>query len=134
MNKKNDDLIMGQLNEDYIKDVLCSHFGLKTLMKLDLFHPMDFHSPNKYFEIKSRRFNHNKYNTTMVGKNKLDWIKENYLEGIEYYFVFVFEDGDYYYKYNPDDEFKTSIGGRVDRGLNEIKLYYYIPIDKLIKF
>jgi len=134
MNKKQKDLIMGQLNEDYIKESLCSYFGLKTLMKLDLFHPMDFQSNNKYFEIKSRRFRFNKYDTTMVGKNKIDWVIENYVSGNDFYFVFVFEDGDYFYKYNPDDEFKTGIGGRWDRGYNEIKLYYYIPIDKLTKF
>ena len=134
MNKKESDIFMGQLNEDYIKDVICSHFDFKSMLKLDLFHPMDFHSNNKYFEIKSRRFNHNKYETTMVGKNKIEWVRENYIEGIDFYFVFVFEDGDYFYKYNPEDEFKTGLGGRCDRGRDEIKLYYYIPINKMTKF
>jgi hypothetical protein len=48
-------------------------------------------------------------------------------------FIFSFTDGDYYYKYNNDEEFETRNSGRMDRGRNEISLYYFIPIDKLIK-
>lgn len=134
MDKKTNDILMGKMNEDYIKEVLTTHFALKDLVKLDLFHPMDFISNDEvYWEIKSRRFNHDKYLTTMIGKNKIDWIRKNKITNA--YFVFVFEDGDYYYKFNNYDNFLAfaAVGGRCDRGYSEIKAYYYIPIDMLKK-
>ncbi len=131
--KKEQDLSFGSLNEDYIQDILCEHFKLPNLLKLDKFHPFDFHNSDSgdWFEVKSRRFNHNKYKTTMIGYNKVDYIRKYSMKNV--YFIFIFEDGNYYYKYNPDDKFETSIGGRCDRGISEYKKYYYIPIDKLIK-
>ncbi len=131
--KLEQDLLLGNLNEDYIKDVLCEHFKFFDLLKLDKFHPFDFKSldTGELFEVKSRRFNHNKYNTTMIGYNKVDYIRKYSIKTA--YFVFVFEDGNYYYKFNPDDKFETCIGGRSDRGISEYKKYYYIPINKLIK-
>ena len=131
MNKKEQDLLMGQLNEDYIKDVICSHFNLPYLTKTTICHPMDFYCDETYFEVKSRRNTHNKYGTTMIGYNKIQWINKNNIKDV--YFVFAFFDGDYYYKYNPEDKFETKIGGRWDRERVEKKLYYYIPINKLIK-
>jgi hypothetical protein len=92
---------------------------------------MDFKYNNKYFEIKSRRFNHNKYKTTMIGKNKIDFA--NKYPDNTFYFVFVFEDGIYYYKYNIEDKLTSAIGGRWDRGIDELKKYIYIPINYLIK-
>ena len=130
--KREQDLLMGTLNEDYIKDVICCHFNLANLTKTTFSHPMDFYCDDIYFEVKSRRNTHNKYDTTMIGYNKIQWIKENNIKDV--YFVFVFTDGDYYYKYNPEDKFETGIGGRNDRGKAEYKKYCYIPIDKLTKF
>ena len=132
MNKKEQDLLMGKLNEDYIKDVICSHFTLPYLAKTNFFHPMDFRYNDIYFEVKSRRNTHNKYDTTMIGYNKIEWIIENNIKDV--YFVFVFTDGDYYYKYNPIDTFDKSFTGRFDRGKDEKKIYLLIPISKLTKF
>jgi hypothetical protein len=131
MDKKAEDSFLGRLNEDYIEDVICTHFKYPKIKKLDRFHPMDFYYDGNYFEIKARQFKHDKYITTMLGYNKIKWANNH--KDYNIYFVFVFDDGDYYYKYNPEDIFETSLGGRVDRGQNEIKLYYYIPINKLIK-
>lgn len=132
MNKQEEeDLLMGMENEFYIYKVICAHFNFPMLMKLSKFHPFDYCWNNIWFEIKSRRFNHDKYNTTMVGYNKIEYVRRNKLTDV--YFVFVFEDGDYYYKFNPDDKFDTFIGGRNDRNKAEYKKYYYIPITKFIK-
>jgi len=130
--KNEEDLEMGQLNEVYIKDIICSHFNIPNITQTPYSHPMDFYFDDVYFEVKSRRNNHDKYLTTMIGYNKIEWIKENNIKDV--YFVFVFYDGDYYYKYNPDDNFETTTGGRWDRGKVEKKLYYYIPTNKLTKF
>ena len=131
--KKEQDILLGNLNEDYIQDILCEHFQIPDLVKLDKFHPFDFKSSDtgEWFEVKSRRFNYNKYNTTMIGYNKVDYIRKYSMKNV--YFIFVFDDGNYYYKFNSDDKFETSIGGRCDRGISEYKKYYYIPIERLIK-
>jgi hypothetical protein len=128
-NQKREDLLMGELNEDYIKDVICCHFKIDYIIKTPKGHPMDFKSDNIYFEIKSRRCKHNTYNTTMIGYNKIQWVLNNNIKDV--YFIFVFQDGDYYYKYNPTDNFDIDIGGRNDRGKPEYKKYFYIPINKL---
>jgi len=131
MNKKEEDLIIGLMNEDFVEAVITDHFKINNLIKLDKFHPMDFYGDNIYFETKLRRCNYKTYDTTMIGYNKLKWLKDNKVDNA--YFIFVFNDGEYFYKYNPYDKFDTAIGGRNDRGKSEYKKYYYIPTNKLIK-
>ncbi len=132
MNKKQiEDKIMGDLNEEYIIEVIKENFNIKELIKTSSNHPMDFKYNNTYFEIKSRRNYYNTYPTTMIGKNKIDWLKTNKIN--DAYFIFVFEDGDYYYKYDVNDNLFIGTGGRKDRGKAEFKKYCYIPITKLIK-
>ena len=133
MDQQEQDYFMGIENEKYITKVLCDYFDMTFLLKLNTFHPLDFYDnfSDKWFEVKSRRFNHNKYDTTMVGYNKINYIRKSNLKDV--YFIFVFDDGNYYYKFNPDDKFETSVGGRCDRGKPEYKMYYYIPINMLVK-
>ena len=132
MDKMENDLFIGSLNEDYGIDIIKDFFKLNNLSKTGEMDILDFYNKEKdiYFEIKSRRNNYNTYPTTMIGYNKI-------IEARKYktvYFIFIFEDGDYYYKFNPDDNFEISFGGRNDRGKAEYKKYCYIPINKLIKF
>ena len=97
-----------------------------TKKKCDIF---DFVSVNKFIEIKKRNFDYSKYPDTMIGLNKINYAKEN--PDKEFYFVFVFNDGLYYWKYNNEDKLNYRKGGRFDRGYNEIKDYCYIPINLL---
>ena len=93
---------------------------------------MDFiDEQSNYYEIKSRRNNYNKYNTTMITTNKIKFCKRDSTK--QYYFVFCFSDGDYIYHYNSKDYFEFGLGGRTDRGIDEIKQYCYIPINLLTK-
>ena len=66
------------------------------------------------------------YFDTMIGYNKIKWLKDNNI--VDAYFIFIFEDGNYFYKYIDDDK-KCSVrdGGRKDRGKVETKSYYFIP-------
>lgn len=91
----------------------------------------DYYSDNTLVELKSRRNNHNTYPTTMVGYNKIEYA--NKFPEKQAYFCFCFLDGLYYYKYNKDDKLEVRLGGRRDRGRDEIKEYCYIPISLLRK-
>ena len=71
-----------------------------------------------------------KYLTTMVGLNKFDKASK-LLE--EVYFIFSFDDGLYYYKYEKADKFEIKKAGRWDRGRQEIKDYVFIAIENLSK-
>ncbi len=131
MNQKQKDLILGNMKEDYIVDVIKTHFNLNTLTKLSTYNPFDFYNKENdiYFELKARRVKHNTYKTTMIGLNK--YLEAQKLKTV--YFIFSFEDGDYFYKYNESDKFEIAIGGRNDRGKLEYKDYVYIPTNILIK-
>jgi len=131
MYKKLDDIEMGELNEEYAIDIIKNFLDLNHLKKLDIFDTFDFYNDEKdiFFEVKSRRNKYNKYKTTMIGYNKLlEARKHNNV-----YFIFIFLDGNYYYKFDENDNFEISIGGRNDRGKAEYKKYVYIPIEKLKK-
>ena len=125
------DIQQGLENEKKIFDVIKEKWNISQLTKTSEFYELDFVDENNvYYEVKSRTNNYNKYPTTMIGLNKIEFIKNNNLECI---FVFAFTDGNYYYKYNKDDEIIINNGGRKDRGKIEYKPYAYIPINKLIK-
>jgi len=122
----------GALNEDYAEMIIKEKWNIKDLTKLDKYNGMDFHDKqtNTYYEIKARRIKHSTFKTTMIGYDKIRYAKKL---NTDVYFIFIFDDGDYYYKYNSNDTYLTSIGGRNDRGCEEYKPYYYIPISNLIK-
>ena len=128
--QKKEDLVYGDINERRAMEIICSHFRIDSLKKLDKFHHMDYESDVAYFEVKSRRFNHNRYPTTMIGNDKLCCANTVHKD---VYFVFMFMDGTYYYKYNREDSLETSMGGRRDRGKDEIRPYVFIPIKQLIR-
>jgi hypothetical protein len=130
MNKFNDDKILGSLVEDYIIDCIEEHFDTK-IIKTDQYDLMDYYDDKAYYEIKARRNNYKTYPTTMIGYNKILFAQQS---NKDVYFIFSFNDGDYYYKYNINDKFIINIGGRNDRGKQEYKKYYFIPIEKLNKF
>jgi len=125
MNRKLLDLNNGYNNEKIIKPILEKTFKI-NLKKLDNYHIFDFIDENGcYYEVKSRNCNSYTYNTTMIGYNKIEEIKRL---NCECYFIFMFQDGNYYYKYNSDNDFIICDGGRCDRGKKEIKKYCYIPV------
>ncbi len=135
MNKiRQNDIIFGEQKEMSIKNVINEAFKC-DVFKLPPYHPYDFKdlSSNTYYEHKGRRNTYNKYPTTMIGKNKIDFIRQN--PNDQYYFIFGFTDGNYYIKYNEDvfNTFEIKNGGRIDRERPEIKAYVYIPIEKLTK-
>lgn len=124
----------GFSKEDEYYEILKSVFD-NTLEKVDnRYNLFDFLGEKCYIELKSRRNTHNKYPDSMVGHNKIQFAMNTNKTII---FCFLFTDGLFYYKFNKDDvinkKLRMASGGRCDRGVNEYKDYYYIPINILTK-
>ena len=88
----------------------------------------DYSGENKFIEMKQRNLESSKYPDTMIGLNKIKYCED---KPEDYYFVFSFTDGLFYWKYNNEDKLNYRSGGRKDRGFNEYKDYCYIPINLL---
>ena len=124
------DLEFGNIKEQEILPVLKGFFNDDTITKLDNYNIFDFKGDNKYIELKSRHNNYNKYETTMIGYNKI--LKASTLNE-DVYFFFSFDDGLYHWKYDKNYKLEIKKGGRYDRGKKELNNYCYIPISILIK-
>lgn len=126
------DKAFGKQKEITIKEIINNKFNC-AVEKLPPFHVYDFidKKTNTYFENKGRRNAYNKYPDTMIGYNKIEFIKKN--PNNNYYFIFGFTDGNYFIKYDEElfKTFKVEVGGRCDRDKPEFKDYIYIPINHL---
>ena len=124
------DYIVGRANEEKYLSCLQNTFNDETLTHTKCkSHIFDYVGNNKYIELKTRSFENTKYPDTMIGLNKIEYARAN--PDKEFYFVFAFTDGLYYWKYNIYDQLNYRSGGRYDRGCKEIKQYAYIPINLL---
>jgi len=88
-----------------------------------------------FVELKGRNCYKSTYPTTMMGKNKIDEADQLLMTQARIYFYFSFLDGLYRFEYTKKirSKLKLALGGRIDRGKDETKMYYYIPINLLIK-
>jgi hypothetical protein len=128
---KKSDVKLGQIGEEKVKKYM-EHLLNIELEYTEDFHPYDLFSKEKhlYIEVKTRRCRHNKHKTLYFSKAKLDFINENPTN--KYIFVYNLLDGLFLWNFNKDQIF-LSMGGRRDRGLNEIKKLCNIPVKYLIK-
>ncbi len=128
MSKKYSDLVFGKLKETEIKEILEGFFNTKlnTSSKYNL---IDFYNDEIYIELKSRRNFYQKYNTTIIGSNKIDYVK---ILNKKCYFVFCYLDGFYYIEYsNLFDSFDLCEEYILRDGKKELKTNYHIPINLL---
>jgi hypothetical protein len=125
------DIILGLKGEKRVKEFLDDEWKIE-LEYTDEFHPFDLYykKQNLYIEVKTRRCKHNKYKTLYFSKAKLDYINQN--PSNNYMFVYNLNDGLYLWKFNINQLF-LSMGGRTDRGKNEVKYLCNIPVKYLIK-
>jgi len=88
-----------------------------------------------YVELKGRGCCKTKYPTTMIGKNKVDEADLLLKTQARIFFYFSFLDGLFKFQYTKElrSKLKLALGGRTDRGRDETKMYYYIPINLLKK-
>ena len=131
---KINDLAFGFEEEDKILPILKEYFKndniTKTTAQNNVF---DYECEGLKIELKSRRINHNKYDSLIFGKNK-------YIEGLnhinnnnEVYFIFNCLDGLYLWKQNPQQIPQFKKGGRFDRGKPELQDLAHIKIEWLTK-
>lgn len=131
MNKHKEDLKFGLNAENIVEEELKKYFkGVKKKkVKND---PFDYDIDNGVIELKSRRINHDKYETLFFGKNKYDKGLCYQSEGMRVYYVFNCLDGIYYWEQREDECFHKK-GGRFDRGRPEVQLLTNVPTEYLKK-
>lgn len=83
-------------------------------------------------EVKSRSTARLQYSTTMVGANKIEKGKKYVEAGWLVLFAFEFTDGIFYHSYE-GEELEIRLGGRTDRGRQEIKDYAFLDAKSLIR-
>ena len=82
-------------------------------------------------ECKNRSNTKNHYPTTILPADKIKYWQKKFKD-YDYYVLLKFIDGCYYYKWASGTGLTLAQGGRCDRGKEEYKQYWYIPIDQLI--
>lgn len=130
--KFKNDLDFGLQSENENIDVIQKYFNC-SLVKTGQYNEFDYVDKDKkiLIELKTRKNTLNTYPTTMIGYNKILKAIDKKIEGYTIYFCFQFTDYLCYYIFEKDNVKWQSIGGRKDRGCNEIKQYYYIPVNNL---
>ena len=130
---KQRDLEFGEKSELEVLPIIKNYFDTELEKTKYKYATFDFVS-NKYcIELKSRNNAKDKYDSTIIGYNK---IKKCNDKNKTYIFCFKFTDGIFFWKYN-DEEFEKfceiNNGGRKDRGYTEYNQYCYIPVNLLKK-
>lgn len=131
MTKKTKDLKMGFKNEKECLPIIKQFFNDYNLeVYKDVYEVIDFKSESKYIEFKSRRIEHNKFKSSLIGANKIDDFKKS---NKECYIVYKYIDGLYYIKYDENlfNTFNTTIQYTQRDGKVEKSKVFNIPIEHL---
>ena len=141
MNKKEIDLSFGYKSESDIHEILEEYFGtLKNTKDIyGKYFEFDKVNDNYLIEIKTRRINHNQYDSLFFGKNK--FVKGNKLleenPEVRIFYLWKCYDGIFGWEHN-SSPYATKIQGRCDRGRDEyndcidIKQKYIKPLNELL--
>ena len=116
----------GNTAEIELEQLMLNTFGV--IRNQNKFAVFDYESNETLVELKNRRCHSYSFKDIMMNHSKIDLAKKTTKNC---YFVFKFIDGIYYWKYDANVELRTDINGRTDRGMNEQKLFYYIPTNLL---
>lgn len=133
LSKKEIDIQFGLQAETDLYETLKEKFDSDLVRSTNKYDRFDFYSKSCKIELKSRNNYKNKYPTTMIGANKIAECLSD--PNRDYYFVFKFIDGIYFWKFDKTeyDSFYKGQGGRSDRGYYERNPYLFIPVDSLCK-
>lgn len=122
--------MIGEANEKFLLTFFQEKIDKDLELAGDKYCVVDYISLNTLVELKSRRNAYRQYPDTMVGMNKIKYMLN---DRRKCYCVFSFIDGLYAIEITEDavKKFRVADGGRRDRGRDETRAYYYIPIDML---
>ena len=135
---KTNDINFGVNQESYIQKQAELYFDIKLNKTKNKFNVIDYFNDKYLIELKCRRCYRMAYDTTMIGQNKIDAMKNGLTNGMKCICLFNFINGLYYYEITKDSILnieENMFGGRSDRGDNEYKKsgYSYIPTKLLTK-
>ena len=142
-NKLNQDLKFGLLSEEEAHETLEGVFGKLNKSKdnpnMGDFYEFDKYNDNYFLEMKTRKINHNQYDTLFFGENKFiegkRLLKEN--PNLRIFYLWKCYDGIYGWEHG-SSEFRVCKRGRWDRGKREIddcidvKLKYIKRVEELL--
>jgi hypothetical protein len=92
------DLAFGRASELNVMNSLQRQFNTELVYGGN-YATMDYHNKTNtmYIELKTRRITHDKYETAIIGHNKIKFCSD---DTKQYYFCFAYEDGLYYIQYD----------------------------------
>ena len=123
-----EDVRLGLLNEIKYQPILEEKFG--KLKDLGRYSVLDFEGDDCYIELKCYNKSNKNYKYTMIAQNKIN--KADQVTK-DVYFVCVYEEGIFYWKYDKNFELIKKKIGRKDRGIYEEKDYCLLPMNLLRK-
>lgn len=137
MANQRDDIRFGDVNEQRCKSAIEEFLGITLIKNTDPYAVMDFSDEHKtvHVELKSRRIVHDKYETALIGRNKVEWCRKRPVTD-ECYFAYAYTDGVWIIRYD-EERFNVFAGdpvfmrgGRTDV-VNRSSDVVYIPINQL---
>jgi hypothetical protein len=131
------DLAFGEQSEMNNLEVLQTYLDT-TLDRKGGYATFDFENPTKtiFVELKSRRINHDSYDTAIIGLNKIAFC--DHIEGVQYWLAFCYLDGIWVVKYEKElfDTFEVRhdyVRGARNDSSNQPSSIVMIPIQHLTK-
>lgn len=137
MATQKEDIRFGIDNEVNVLEVLQNYLQT-TLQRSGGYAVMDYTNPGKtiYVELKSRRIKHDTYKSALIGYNKVQFCKNS---TADCYFVWLYTDGLYWCKYDPElfDSFNVNheyYRGEREDCINYAQSIVYVPVEHLSKW
>ena len=144
MNRHQRDMRFGSQSETDIHPILEEHFGIlkntKDLAQYGRHFEFDKVNDEYFIEIKTRRINHNQYDSLYFGKNKFlkgnELLQEN--PELRVFYLWKCYDGIFGWEHD-SSPYSIKMQGRCDRGRNEynecidIEQKYIKPLNTLIE-
>lgn len=111
------DIKFGDLNEKNTKSIIENWLGIELESYEDKYSTFDYYNTEKKIvvELKSRRNGIKKYDTQLIGYNKLEKAHTKLLNGYIVYFFWLLTDGLYCYKVDINHKFKRVFLGNYAR-------------------
>ena len=132
------DLSFGMRKELEVHNILKEHFNKDVKKFKEFYSVYDYYILNNekkitdIIEVKSRRNDSKKYDTQLIGKNKVDKGMKELEKGKNVFFIFNLTDGVFKFELKKEHKFKEVICGNYARGDKSSKLVL-IPNEYLTK-